>query len=250
MFRAAYRSLSGALNCICSLWFIYPCGDRPLSRLGGKTFPTQPRQRPVTTWVYNPEAAYTVWSSWWELCGSKHVEPSIKFGIINSITRLHLVRCFYWLMFKYCGRVFICVQCFIPGLRFHFMGVVCEDKQRSFFKVLSEEGNGIFPPKCWWISRRLHGVITRQVKVKVKCTLVQVLRLCTGRTAHRGSSGIALLFHDHGTRRCEGSASRPSRSLPPGKTRYPLYRRMGGPQGRSGQVRKISPPPGLDPRTV
>ena len=29
---------------------------------------------------------------------------------------------------------------------------------------------------------------------KVKCTLVQALRLCTGRTAHRGSRGIALLF--------------------------------------------------------
>jgi len=44
--------------------------------------------------------------------------------------------------------------------------------------------------------------------------------------------------------------SRPGRSLPPGKTRYPLYRRLDGPQGRSGQVRKISPPPGFDPRTV
>ena len=39
------------------------------------------------------------------------------------------------------------------------------------------------------------------VKVKVKYILVQALRLCTGRTAHRGSSGIVLLFHDHGTRR-------------------------------------------------
>ena len=37
--------------------------------------------------------------------------------------------------------------------------------------------------------------------VKVKVTLVQALRLCTGRTAHRGSRGIALPFHDHGTRR-------------------------------------------------
>jgi hypothetical protein len=36
---------------------------------------------------------------------------------------------------------------------------------------------------------------------KVKCTLVQALRLCTGRTAHRGSRGIALIFLDHGTRR-------------------------------------------------
>jgi hypothetical protein len=48
----------------------------------------------------------------------------------------------------------------------------------------------------------------------------------------------------------EGLASRPGRSLPPGKTRYPLYRRLGGPQGRSGQVRKNSPPPSFNPRTV
>jgi hypothetical protein len=40
----------------------------------------------------------------------------------------------------------------------------------------------------------------------------------------------------------EESASHPHCSLPPGKTWYPLYRRLGGPQGRSGQVRKISPP--------
>ena len=33
-------------------------------------------------------------------------------------------------------------------------------------------------------------------KSKVQCTLVQALRLCTGRTAHRGSRGIALVFHD------------------------------------------------------
>ena len=43
----------------------------------------------------------------------------------------------------------------------------------------------------------------------------------------------------------EGSASGPGRSLPPGKTRYPLYRRLGGLQGRSGQVRKISPHTGI-----
>ena len=37
-----------------------------------------------------------------------------------------------------------------------------------------------------------------------------------------------------------------------GKTRYPLYRRLGRPQGRSGLVRKISPPPPpeFDPRTI
>ena len=35
-----------------------------------------------------------------------------------------------------------------------------------------------------------------KLKVNLKCTLVQALRLCTGRTAHRGSRGIALLLHD------------------------------------------------------
>ena len=38
-------------------------------------------------------------------------------------------------------------------------------------------------------------------------------------------------------------------ALPTGKTQYLLYRRLGGPQGRSGRVGKISPTPGFDPRT-
>ena len=49
----------------------------------------------------------------------------------------------------------------------------------------------------------------------------------------------------------EGSASRPGRSLPPGKIRYPLYRRLGCPQGRSKTgAENLAPPPGFDPRTV
>ena len=39
-------------------------------------------------------------------------------------------------------------------------------------------------------------------------------------------------------------------ALRPRKNRYPLYRRLGGPQGRSGRVRKMSTPPEFDPRTV
>ena len=37
-----------------------------------------------------------------------------------------------------------------------------------------------------------------RISKKAKVTLAQALRLCTGRTAHRGSRGIALPFHDHG----------------------------------------------------
>jgi len=40
--------------------------------------------------------------------------------------------------------------------------------------------------RFWW----------ENLKEMLKYTLVQALRLCTGRTAHRGSRGIALLFHD------------------------------------------------------
>jgi len=48
----------------------------------------------------------------------------------------------------------------------------------------------------------------------------------------------------------EWSAARPGRNSLPGKTRYPFYRKLGGPQGRCGQVRKISPLPGFNPRTA
>ena len=34
-------------------------------------------------------------------------------------------------------------------------------------------------------------------------------------------------------------------AFPPGKARYPLYRRLGGPQVRSGLMLKISPPTGI-----
>ena len=42
---------------------------------------------------------------------------------------------------------------------------------------------------CALVGSRLI-TINFEVKVKVKCTVVQALKLCTGRTAHRGSRGI------------------------------------------------------------
>ena len=45
------------------------------------------------------------------------------------------------------------------------------------------------------------------LKVKVKVHPLQTLRLCTGRTAHRGNTGTALPFHNHGTRRCQRHVS-------------------------------------------
>ena len=39
-------------------------------------------------------------------------------------------------------------------------------------------------------------------------------------------------------------------TLPPGKTRYPLYRRLGGSQGWSVRVQKILPPPGFNSHNI
>jgi len=47
----------------------------------------------------------------------------------------------------------------------------------------------------------------------------------------------------------EWSAARPGRTLPPGKSRYPFYRRLGGPQGRSGRAENLVPT-GIRSRTV
>ena len=39
----------------------------------------------------------------------------------------------------------------------------------------------------------------------------------------------------------EGGQRHAPAALRPGKTRYSLYRRLGGPQGRSGRLRKTGP---------
>ena len=62
---------------------------------------------------------------------------------------------------------------------------------------------------------------------KTKCTLVQALRLCTGRTAHRESRGIALLFHDHGPRRGWGVSVTPWSLFTPGKDPVPIVQGAG-----------------------
>jgi len=47
----------------------------------------------------------------------------------------------------------------------------------------------------------------------------------------------------------EWSAARPGRTLPPEKTGYPFYRRLGGPQGRFRWAENLVPT-GIQSRTV
>ena len=71
------------------------------------------------------------------------------------------------------------------------------------------------------------------VKVKWSCHRPGV--------AQRVGRGIALLFHDRALEEGKWSAARPGHTLPPEKTRYPLYRRLGGPKGQSRPHRDSIP---------
>jgi hypothetical protein len=84
-----------------------------------------------------------------------------------------------------------------------------------------------------------------KAKVKVKFTLAQATKARVG----GGLEANLYSFFNLGAREGGWSTPRPGR-LTPRKDPVPINRRLGGPQGRSGWVRKISPPPGFDPRTV
>jgi hypothetical protein len=88
------------------------------------------------------------------------------------------------------------------------------------------------------------GVYTVYMKVKVKFTLEKALKV---------QRGIEVKLYSSLTSALDGSGwLTPHRvHLTPGKeTRYPLCRRLDGPQGRSGRVQKKSPSPEFDPQTV
>jgi len=85
---------------------------------------------------------------------------------------------------------------------------------------------------------------------KVKCTLVQALRLCTGCMAHRGSRGIALLFHDHSTRKEWGVSVTPRPLFTPGKGPVPIVQEAGWAPGPVWTGAENLAPTGIRPQTV
>ena len=73
------------------------------------------------------------------------------------------------------------------------------------------------------------------------------------RTGHKGPKGecsYSYILPSTSALDREGGQRHAPAALLPVKTRYPLYRGLGGPQGWSGPVRIIWLPPGFDPRTV
>ena len=86
---------------------------------------------------------------------------------------------------------------------------------------------------------------------KVKCPPVQALRLCTGRTAHRGSRGIALLFLDHGARRgWGGQRHAPATVYPQERPGTHCTGGWVGPRAGLDRCGKSRPLPISDPRPV
>jgi len=78
---------------------------------------------------------------------------------------------------------------------------------------------------------RIISHIILHVQINVKCTLVQALRLCTGRTPRRGSRGKALLFLDHDTIRGWGVSVTPRPLFTPGKNPVPIVQEAGWDSG-------------------
>ena len=78
-----------------------------------------------------------------------------------------------------------------------------------------------------WFSVQVAYTSVGSPSFKVKCTLVQALKLCTGRTALRESRGIALLFHDHGTRGGWGVSVTSRPLFTPGKDPVPIVQEAG-----------------------
>jgi len=98
------------------------------------------------------------------------------------------------------------------------------------------------------------------IKAKSCKSLLLVLLICISKkkvefsrywpgVVQRVGRGIALLFHDRSTRRGWVVSSTPRPHLPLGKNRYPFYRRLSGPQGRSGREENLVPT-GIRSRTV
>ena len=109
--------------------------------------------------------------------------------------------------------------------------------------------NGMTPP--FYV--RLHGTHSDSFTFTVHYTIRRPLKgkvfPLQARCGQRVGRGIALLFHDRGTRRGWVVSNTPRLHFTPGKIRHPLYRRLGGSQGRSGRAENLVPT-GIRSRTV
>jgi len=110
--------------------------------------------------------------------------------------------------------------CYVQLLTLQKQDAPCRCDRDPLHRVL-------FPLQCYLIVIVLMAGPCVVGKVKVQCTLVQALRLCTDRTAHRGRRVIAELFLDHDTRREWGVSVTPRPLFTPGKDAVPIVQEAG-----------------------
>ena len=90
--------------------------------------------------------------------------------------------------------------------------------------------------------------IARECKTNVLNTTIYLITGNENRWEEYMYSSTLSFTSDPGAR--GWSIPRPSRFAAEKENRYPLYRKLGGPRDRYWWMRKSSPPPGFDPRTV
>ena len=125
-------------------------------------------------------------------------------------------------------------------LNAHFQGQRVKHSKFSiyflFLTVLKRSLNSFHTEFFFYIDR--HKECLRNI---LQCKV----HLCTGRTHHRGSRGIALPFHDHGSRRGWGVSVTPRPLFTPGKTGYKLHRSCVGPRACLDKCEKSRTPTGI-----
>jgi hypothetical protein len=107
----------------------------------------------------------------------------------------------------------------------------CQHFRKIFYLYFQVPVPSVFMAKVLLLRSSIHLTRSQSLTFESKGKV----RPRTGHGVQEGSRGISAL---------DGSGlstSRPDRFTPGKKTRYPVYRSLGGPQGQSGRVRRTSP---------
>jgi len=145
MFRAAHRSSSGALT-------VFTASGLHTHAVTGHS----------QVWVglrldygrsphaYVNQRLQTQSSWWWAVCRSKHDELSMNGGIMNSVTRSHLVGYFYWVVLwctdpwilnlKVC--VYVCMYVYVCCLVFILSFNLEEILEEFFYCAETRQAEG------------------------------------------------------------------------------------------------------------
>jgi hypothetical protein len=174
-------------------------------------------------------------AKWLDPVPSYGFSPTLVCGIQHQLCNFHIKRVSIRVLDGIKGKTIgLLINVTSRNLRLttrniHYIGMLLPEITRAVrFSVTfsyGSTGDGAFTPYWMWMN--------------YKFTLEQPTK---------PGGGITTLSLTSALDGVGGQRHAPA-ALPPGNSRYPLYRRLGGRQGRSEPVRKISPS-WFDPRTI